>query len=223
MNILELEILTDDLTETEKFYSEILELPIRSKSKNSISFLAGQSILTFIKSEKQNPTYHFAFNIPQNKFEEAMNWATVKFDLIKNSEFSTVTTFENWNAKAFYFYDNNRNILEFIARFDLENNSKDTFTSSSIQSISEVGIVTDEPLNYGENLVADNDITFFHKGPKRDDFVALGNDGGLFVIAKTNRNWYPTNDPAQKHWTRIKITTNNSTKELSVNEKNASR
>ena len=66
MNILEVEILTDNLVETEKFYSELLGFYKTKKDKDSISFVAGQSMLTFIQSNELNPTYHFAFNIPNN-------------------------------------------------------------------------------------------------------------------------------------------------------------
>ena len=62
MDILEIEIQTDDLIETENFYSDILGLQLVSKGQNSISFLAGQPTLTFIRSKKTNPKYYFAFN-----------------------------------------------------------------------------------------------------------------------------------------------------------------
>lgn len=78
MNILEIEIQTDDLGETESFYSDILGLKLANKGQNSISFLAGQSTLTFVKSNQLSPKYHFAFNIPKNKLDEAIIWAKPK-------------------------------------------------------------------------------------------------------------------------------------------------
>jgi hypothetical protein len=218
MNILELEILTNNLYKTEKFYTEFLGLTICLKDENFISFLAGQSILTFTSSEEVNPTYHFAFNIPHNKFDEAVVWACAKFDMIKNHDNEIVTDFVNWNAKSVYFYDNNNNVLELIARFDLPNTSEDPFTGSSIQSISEVGIVTDEPLVFGEHIAKAYGVPFYSRGPKREDFAAMGNDEGLFVISQGSRNWYPTNHRAEKHATKIKIASDNTTHELSVNQ-----
>lgn len=156
MNILEVKILTDNLVETERFYAELLGFYTTKKDTNSISFLAGQSMLTFTKSNELNPTYHFAFNIPNNKINEAVNWVSTKCNLIKSSDYGIIANFENWNAKAFYFYDNNKNILEFIARFDLDNYSDNRFEISSIQSISEIGLVTDHPISYAAGLVADN-------------------------------------------------------------------
>jgi len=217
MNILELEILSNNLSETERFYTELLGLTLARKDGNSISFQAGQSILTFTNSEELNPTYHFAFNIPHNKFDEAVTWACAKFDMIRNHENEIVTDFKNWNAKSIYFYDNNNNVLELIARFDLPNTSEVSFTGASIQSISEVGIVTDEPLVFGENLFTTYGVPFFSRGPKREDFAAMGNDEGLFVISKGSRNWYPTNHRAEKHPTKVKINSNGDIIELSIN------
>ena len=163
MDILEIEILTDNLDETEKFYSKLLGLQTKNKDQNSISFLAGQSTLTFIKSHKLNPKYHFAFNIPRNKLDEAIKWISAKLGLIKNADNGIVTNFESWNAKAIYFFDNNGNILEFIARFDLNNDSDKPFCISSIQSISEIGIVADAPIKLADKLVEKNNLYFLRK------------------------------------------------------------
>jgi catechol 2,3-dioxygenase-like lactoylglutathione lyase family enzyme len=223
MDILEIEIQTDDLLETESFYSNILELKLASKGQNSISFLAGQSILTFIKSNKLKPNYHFAFNIPNNKLDEAIIWATSKLNLIENADNGIVANFESWNAKSIYFYDNNKNILEFIARFDLNNATKKPFDTSSIQSISEIGIVDDSPIKLADELVEENNLYFFVKGAQSEKFATLGNDNGLFIIVEANRNWYPTEQQAKKHYTKIKIKTGGLIREITINEENASR
>ena len=223
MDILEIEIQTDDLVATEIFYSDILGLKLTNKGQNSVSFLAGQSTLTFIKSNKLNPKYHFAFNIPHNKLDEAIIWATSKLNLIENADNGIVANFESWNARAIYFFDNNKNIIELIARFDLLNSTDKPFDISSIQSISEIGIVADAPLKLAEKLVEENNLYFFAKGSKSEKFATLGNDNGLFVIVETNRKWYPTELHAEKHFTRIKIATGGLTREIIMNEENASR
>lgn len=223
MNILEIEIQTDNLSETEKFYSELLGLQTTNKEQNSISFLTGQSTLTFIKSNKLKPKYHFAFNIPRNKLDEAIKWTSAKLDLIKNADNEIVSNFESWNAKAIYFYDNNGNILEFIARFDLDNASDETFDISSIQSISEIGIVTDTPIKLADKLVEKNNLYFFAKGSKSGKFVTLGDDNGLLIIVETNRKWYPTEQEAVKHYTKIKISIDGLTRVITMNEEKVSR
>ena len=218
MKILEIEIQTDNIKETETFYSEILGLQLVNKNQNSISFKAGQSKLTFIKSDNINPKYHFAFNIPNNKLEEAILWAKSRLRLIENDENGIIANFESWNANAIYFYDNNNNIVEFIARFDLENSTEKPFDISVIESISEIGIVTDKPLDLAETLIESYNLVYFNKSKKSEKFAALGNDNGLFIIVETNRKWYPTEQKAKKYFSRIKIEVDSLVKEIKLNE-----
>ena len=218
MKILEIEIQTDNIKETETFYSEILGLQLVNKNQNSISFKAGQSKLTFIKSDNINPKYHFAFNIPNNKLEEAILWAKSRLRLIENDENGIIANFESWNANAIYFYDNNNNIVEFIARFDLENSTEKPFDISVIESISEIGIVTDKPLDLAETLIESYNLVYFNKSTKSEKFAALGNDNGLFIIVETNRKWYPTEQKAKKYFSRIKIEVDSLVKEIKLNE-----
>jgi catechol 2,3-dioxygenase-like lactoylglutathione lyase family enzyme len=216
MDILEITLQTDNLTETEHFYSAILELETISKDRNSVSFAAGRSTLTFIQSDKLNPNYHFAFNIPKNKLEESISWITGKVDLIKNPENGIVANFEGWNAKAIYFYDNNGNILEFIARFDLDNNSEEPFSSSSILSISEIGMVTDSPMKLSDYIMEEYKLGIYEKGFRTEKFVTLGNPDGLFIIAATNRIWYPTAQPARKSFSKVRISNGDKILDLAV-------
>ena len=218
MKILEIEIQTDNIKETETFYSEILGMQLVNKNQNSISFKAGQSKLTFIKSDNINPIYHFAFNIPNNKLEEAILWAKSRLRLIENDENGIIANFESWNANAIYFYDNNNNIVEFIARFDLENSTEKPFDISVIESISEIGIVTDKPLDLAETLIESYNLVYFNKSTKSEKFAALGNDNGLFIIVETNRKWYPTEQKAKKYFSRIKIEVDSLVKEIKLNE-----
>ncbi len=205
MNILELQLLSTNIPQTKKFYHELLGMPIIHADDSSIKISAGQSILHFKEVQDQTPFYHFAFTIPSNKFAEAFTWANKKLELIPITTGSNIADFKNWNAKAFYFYDNNENIVEFIVRFDLDNNSDKAFDGSSIFSISEIGIVVDNAKEYSEKLVEEHGLNFFSRQPPQDDFVAIGNDYGLLIVVNNKRNWYPTNKPAAKFWSAIKI------------------
>lgn len=216
MDILEITLQTDNLTETEHFYSDILGLETIRKERYFVSYAAGQSTLTFIQSDKLNPNYHFAFNIPKNKLEESISWITEKVDLIKNPENGIVSNFEGWNAKAIYFYDNNGNILEFIARFDLDNNSEEPFSSSSILSISEIGMVTDSPMKLSDYIMEEYKLGIYEKGFRTEKFVTLGNSDGLFIIAATNRIWYPTAQPARKSFSKVRISNGDKILDMAV-------
>jgi len=218
MDILEIELLTDNIEETSNFYSELLGFEKLHADKKTISFKTGQSVLTFKQSNNLKPKYHFAFNIPNNKLDEAILWTSPKAKLLPTENGEVIADFTNINAKSIYFYDNNGNILEFIARFNLSNSSEEPFTISSIQSISEIGIVSDAPIKLSEKLKQENDLSFCTNCFRSEKFIALGNDNGLFIIVLTNRHWYPTEMPAEKHFTKIKFRSNNQTAEITVNE-----
>ncbi|PUB34885.1 hypothetical protein C8J95_102554 [Elizabethkingia sp. YR214] len=208
MIISELILQTNNLAETEKFYSKNLQLEMITKTESSVSFRTGDSMLTFEQSErKENFKYHFAFNIPANQLEEAIIWAYNKIELIRNPESHLITNFDNWKAQAIYFYDNNGNLAEFIGRADLANNSDTEFSSKSILNISEIGIVTTNPLDLANQITQQTGVDYFAKGPKTEDFVVLGNDNGLLIIVSSERNWYPTENKAEQHKIKARIIT----------------
>ena len=103
MKIQELTLLTNNLSETKNFYEHTIGFQKITETETSICFAVGTSKLIFeLTEENQNPKYHFAFNIPTNTLNEAMNWTLQRTSLIK-TEKSFITDFENWKAKAIYF------------------------------------------------------------------------------------------------------------------------
>ncbi len=197
MQILELTLQTNNLPDTKDFYQQTMGFELIHETDNSIYFSVGTSILIFelIESE-QCPKYHFAFNIPINKIPEAIDWTLERTNLIATDD-SFVTDFDNWKATAIYFLDNNRNIVEFICRTDLNNPTELPFSVDTILNINEIGLVTHQSLQTGEEIIEKINTTFFEKGPIRDDFAAVGTDQGLFVISNPYRNWYPTQEKAE--------------------------
>lgn len=220
MRILEIKILSDDLIGTESFYAGILGLKVLLKNKNSISFKAGFSKLSFLKSEDIQPRYHFAFNIPNNKLPQAIKWAHSRVSLIPIEGSEVVADFKKWNAKSIYFYDNNENILEFIARFDLNNTISTDFDIHSIQNISEIGLISDSPEKLAEELIQKYDLFYFEKGAQADRFKTLGSDEGLIIIVQSNHHWYPTNQKAQKFSVAIDLEVNGKIRYFRIENKN---
>lgn len=218
MNIQTLILETSLLQQTTHFYAQILGFERLHQTENRVVFRVGSSTLTFKQAlENIHPKYHFAFNIPLNQFNEAMVWAKQRLTLLEIEHGNPVAHFETWKAQSFYFYDNNQNILEFICRTDLNNNSNLAFSIHSIVNINEVGIVTDEPLILAQQIITQTQIEYFSKGPVRADFVALGDDKGLFVISNPLRNWYPTHNLAEKHKIEVTINLNNTEYMLEFN------
>ncbi|UPZ14175.1 VOC family protein [Flavobacterium humidisoli] len=208
MKLEHIQIQSNNIQQTALFYQDILELPIIEKKTNSITIKAGNSFLEFVENAVFKSIYHFAFNIPENKLDEGIQWCRNKVDLIVIEDQNVITNFENWNANAVYFYDNNGNLLEFIARNDLENSQTEAFSSKSILNISEIGIVNENPLELGKQLVAKHGLEFFSKNTNSELFAAIGDDEGLLIMVKPNRNWYPTQTPSESNKTKIKIENN---------------
>lgn len=205
MKLAHIQIQSSDIQQTATFYKDILDLPIIEKTKNSVSIQAGDSVLEFVENPEFKSIYHFAFNIPKNKLDEAIDWCKSKVDLIFIEDQKVITNFENWNANAVYFYDNNGNLLEFIARHDLDNAQTEIFSSKAILNISEIGIVNENPLALGNQLIAQHGLEFFSKNANSELFAAVGDDEGLLIMVKPNRNWYPTQTPSESNKTAVRI------------------
>jgi catechol 2,3-dioxygenase-like lactoylglutathione lyase family enzyme len=216
MNILELELLTDSITETESFYNDVIGLETISKTNSSVSFTAGSTKLTFRSSENLKPVYHFAFDIPNNKLQEAFAWIEKKTGILEVVPPEKIADFYNWNAKSFYFYDNNANILEFIARFSLDNTSEKPFDGSLVLSVSEIGFVSKNVSKLSDEMSNKYDLSIFPKQPKLDKFIVLGTDTGLFILVEENRDWYPTHQKAKSFWTKVVFDNNGKTREIEV-------
>lgn len=213
MKIKEIILLSDDLNETSRFYSELMGFKISESSTSRITFKAGSSQLTFLSTNNQNCIYHFAFDIPHNKLDEALQWLSAKVDLIE-FEGRNIIDFPAWNAKSLYFYDNNGNVLEFIARFENENESHHSFEGSSIVSISEIAFVTENVEKLAKDLIQTHGLTYYFRQLQREDFSVIGDDNGLIIIVSSTRNWFPTPINAEKFPIKVIIEKNGNNFEL---------
>ncbi|MET0759313.1 MAG: hypothetical protein ABWZ56_02765 [Flavobacterium sp.] len=129
MNILEIHLLTNSITETAFFYEKMMGFKVVLKKNEAITFQIGSTKLRFLLTNIiKKPVYHFAFDIPENKLLEALEWIKNKTQIIEFEPNQYIVDFVNWNAKSFYFYDNNGNILECINRFDLGFTSEKYFS-----------------------------------------------------------------------------------------------
>lgn len=206
MFIKEVILLTDKLAELKSFYSQTLELELISESETSFTVKTSDSYLTFQNSiQIKNPFYHFAFNIPENRFKEAKEWCLQRVGLIKldgEDEFD----FKSWNAHSVYFYDSAGNIIELIARHNLKNSSEKKFTGGSLLNISEVGLPVHDVKSFFDNVNMNFNIPDFSGDLKT--FTAAGDDNGLFIIVNDGRKWFPDCPDAKIFPTTVKIISN---------------
>lgn len=216
MLIREVKICCNDLDRTETFYAETFELKLLRKNGSEISFSAGTSILTFSKNLSINrPVYHFAFNIPHNQISECLEWLKPKAEIIPVEE-QEIADFTNWNAHSIYTYDNNRNIVEWIARHDLNNESTKPFSGSSAECISEIGWVSDNVPEAAKQISSTYGVPVYAKQPPQAKFTALGDDQGLLILSEIGRNWYPTSIAANRFPLKVIMETPSGTNALLI-------
>ena len=178
---------------------------MESKSAKDLKLKIGSSFLTFKKTDVKNPVYHFAFEIPNNLLEEAIEWASGKLELVQFDKGSVIADFAAWNASSIYFYDNNGNIVEFIARFDNKTESNETFDASCILNVSEIGLVAQNVAQLCKEIKIKTSVTLFTKQKPRDDFAVAGDNHGLFIIVLENRRWFATQIRARRFPVKVKI------------------
>jgi catechol-2,3-dioxygenase len=199
MRIRQLILETSELDTLREFYGNILNLPVSVISDKAIKIGVGGTELLFKQSSTGDPFYHFAINIPSNKIEEAKLWLQHRVKLTWIDQYNgEIADFINWRAKSVYFFDPAGNILELIARFDLENDMNEPFDSTQFLSVSEIGLVfKEEDVNQRtEELLKEYGLAYFDKQPPLDHFKAVGDDEGLFIIVAENRNWFTTTRPS---------------------------
>ena len=190
MHIQELHLFTNQLASLQNFYTKVLEFSVLEQDTNQFSLQCGTSKLVF-KSGNEPAFYHFAFNIPPLEFLSAYSWLKERVELLQH-EGNEIIDFPNWNAKALYFLDPANNIVEFIARRDLTNYSRSSFSSQSILSISEIGFPSEKISEKVKLLKEKMDIP--HYWGDQEHFSAVGDPNGLIILVNyKTRKWFLTN------------------------------
>ncbi len=193
MKIERLGIKTANFKEQLNFYKNTLSLKTTNETVSSFEVLVGSSVLTFSNDQKATP-YHIAFHIPPNQETEALDWIKQRVDVQKNGG-EEIVDFSAWNAKSLYFYDADKNILEFISRADLYPPGNNFFSENSILAIAEIGLATKDIFEKFKVLHETCGLEKFDEN--FENFCAIGDDEGLIItIDKNKKDWFPTNDKA---------------------------
>lgn len=187
MLILKIDMLTNSINEMKSFYSDSLGLSVMEETPTSFSVKAGESTLSFHECGKDvNPIYHFAFNIPENKMNEALKWITAKVPLIDYQGNQTVH-FDDWNAHSVFFNDPAGNIVELIARHHLKNATDESFTVANLICVSEIGLPVTNVEEAMQKLIQAG------ISPWRDpssSFASMGDENGLLITVVKGRVWF---------------------------------
>ncbi len=195
MKIKELTVYVEDLGKVKTFYKDLLNFPVLFEEKEKMGFKIGASILIFEKCHHEMPCYHFAINIPSNMEHRVLEWLQKK-TIILTFQGDPIVDFVDWNAKAIYCFDHNGNILEFIARKNLNIKVEGDFEVGHMIGISEIGLACDDIPSIYDALSSRCDLKFYYGDFQ--GFCALGDEFGLFILVdKTKRFWFPSTQLAQ--------------------------
>lgn len=205
-------LLATDLQTLSDFYSDVLGLPVQkdNRSDNSLIVTVGRSTLIFHGTIQgipaaNRPIYHFAFNVPENRIQEACDWLQERTPLLRAND-EAIFYNPNWNTYAVYFNDPAGNIVEFITRHDLQtelydlssnsapNSDNHAFDTSMLLNVSEIGIMADDVSALATRLAQDFNLPYY--GQSSDQFTPMGDENGLLIVVKTGRTWFPTIDLA---------------------------
>lgn len=177
------------------FYGRVLHLPVR-EARGQLEVSCGDTRLIFRPGDPE-AYYHYAFNIPHGQIEEALQWLRSTDLPVLHEGRSPITEFPNWNARSLYFRDPAGNVLEFIARRDLQLKVVKPFSPrTAIRAVSEIGLPVQNVPAAAEAISKHTGIPpYWGTGPA---FRALGDPEGLLIlVAETEKTWYPTRVPAR--------------------------
>jgi len=193
MKIEKLEIATADIKKQLHFYRDLLGLEIRDQKEKSFEIVIESSILKF-RQDKNFTPYHIAIHIADKQEEKALAWLKTRVSILKNGQ-DEIVDFSAWDAKSVYFYDEDKNIMEFISRRNFNKPASEVFSGKSLLGIAEIGLATKD---------IEEKFNFLHRqcglevfDGNFEKFCAIGDHQGLLIaINKKLKDWFPTGDEA---------------------------
>lgn len=190
MKFTEMTLWSGLLQETEAFYTETLGFALIEQGLEHFTIQAGATLITFrLAQENESPFYHFALNVPENKFAEAKQWLAARVPLLREQG-EDEAFFASWNAHAVYFKDPSGNIVEWIARHNLPSGISHDFSIDDMMGVSEIGIVASEVIPFVHRLNAAGIPNWREDDP---GLTPVGDEYGLLIVVRDKREWYFSN------------------------------
>lgn len=195
MKIISLELETSQLDKIKAFYTQVLGFAMISEDEQQLTLRAGFSSLTFRQvSNRPAGPYHFAINIPRNKVQEATEWLRERVAFLYEPGAATpVVHHAHWNADALYFYDTDFNILELIAHRSAPATDA-PFGPEQLIGLAEVGMPTVDVQGLARQLKEQLKLRTWKDA--YEQFEAVGDEEGMFIVVREQRPWFPTINPA---------------------------
>jgi len=206
----------EPLSEMRDFYHRLLGLEILDETADAVTVAAGRTQMTFVPGGSvppdETPFYHLAFQIPENKIRAARDWQRERTPLVPPDAErlldpgypEDVVHFAHWNAHAVFFRDPAGNLLEHIARHELDNASPGPFTPRDVLAVSEIALIVDDVGGAAAELGGALGLATY--GPTSEQFAPLGDEHGLLLVFRRGRNLgFGEGRPAGAFPTRVSI------------------
>lgn len=182
---------TKHLPQMKTFYTDTLGFDLVKEAEDSFRIAVGTGEMEFTtKAAEDDPYYHFAFNLPANKFYEAKSWIKEKVNLLVEDG-ADEADFAHLPAHALYFYDPSGNIVELISRHGTADESSEPFSVNSIVNISEIGLIVEDAMAAGERLneLGLNERDGHPISRQFLNFMGEKENGVFIILAQPGRRW----------------------------------
>ncbi|MGE6556543.1 VOC family protein [Exiguobacterium artemiae] len=190
---------TNDVKPMQDFYTETLGFPLVEETNTTFTLQIGTSRLRFeLDTTEQPKQYHFAFNVPGDAFRLAKEWLRHRVPLLIEDGKDEIF-FENINAHSVYFYDPDENVVELIARHDVNpNKSLDSFSVHNILDIGEMNVTTPDVAGVGAKFAELGVFHRYHQPMNVDflNFLGAPEDGTHLLLGREARTWLFSPKPA---------------------------
>ncbi len=194
MQIQRLILYTHALPAMKAFYSETLGLHCTMDRPRAFAVLIGGTEVEF-HAHDVTCRYHFAINVPPDSIEDALAWLGARVPILPRGA-DRIVEFPNWKARAVYFHDPAGNIVELIAREQLDYHPSGEFGRDHLASISEVGLVVRDMAASVSRVLLETEVKEYWRSG--EDFVAAGDVEGLLLFVPADRwDWLPTGEIAR--------------------------
>ena len=170
-DILDVEMRRNNIENNRRFCSKVMGFEVDSVAPNSFKVNIGNNSITFINnsgatdtSSSVTPKYQFTISIPSNQIENCYAWLTdadstnpskvgepAKF-WIDAETGSVIYRRNQYNSQSIYIKDAGNNIVEILARHDLNNIAEGEFNRGMFLGITEVGVVSRSLLTSADDL-----------------------------------------------------------------------
>lgn len=192
MRVTEARLYTNRLDEMKRFYMEKLGLSVVDEDSTRFQIELGEDTLIFQEAiTEQERQYHFAINIPANRFKEAKEWIMSRVPLLTEEEEDEIY-FEGIDASSLYFYDADENVIELIARHSINPESNiESFSSNEFLGIGEMSLTVEDPSLVAQALetigVRRRDGNSID--PRHLNFMGPPNHGTYILLVPRGRVW----------------------------------